>query len=425
MRVVYLSPVGQVGGAELSLLDLMDSLSEAMPCADRHLVVAGEGPLIARAEALGVSVHVLPFPEALATLGDSALQEQGLFGLVDTVFRRLVPAGLTVLAYAMRLRKLLHKLDPTIIHSNGIKTHLVWKLSGYNRAPVIWHVHDFYGRRPLMAWALRWACKGVSRAIAVSEAVARDAAAILQGVPVTVVYNAIDTVQFAPGEGDGAWLDRLAGLPVALQGTVRVGLVATYARWKGQDLFMKAINRVRSARPTRFYIVGEPIYRTNGSQFSESELRSLAGELGVADRLAFVPYQVDTANVYRALDVVVHASTQPEPFGRTIVEAMACSRPVVVSQDGGAAELFTDGEDALGYTPGNCDALAQAIDRLIDSDSERQAIGARARVAATSRYNKHRLGREMADVYAPLTSAPTPCRGPVHGPTPTPAFERS
>ena len=56
----------------------------------------------------------------------------------------------------------------------------------------------------------------------------------------TVVYNAIDTVQFSPGVGDGARLDELAGLPAASEGTIRVGLVATYARWKGQDLFIES-----------------------------------------------------------------------------------------------------------------------------------------------------------------------------------------
>ena len=187
-------------------------------------------------------------------------------------------------------------------------------------------------------------------------------------MPVTVVYNAIDTVRFAPGVGDGARLDGLAGLPAALEGTVRVGLVATYARWKGQDLFMMAISRVQSVRPARFYIVGGPIYKTAGSQFSEEELRELAGKLGVADRLAFVPFQAETADAFRALDVVIHASTHPEPFGRTIVEAMACSRPVVVANAGGASELFTEGKDALGVTPGDPDALAQAMDRLIDNE---------------------------------------------------------
>ena len=406
MRVVYLNPVGEVGGAELSLLDLMASVAEAIPGVERHLIVAGDGPLIAKAEALGVTVHVLKLPETLAALGDSGLRDQGRLGKIGRLLIQAAPVGLAVRGYTGRLRALLRELDPTIVHSNGIKTHILLKLSGFNEAPVIWHVRDFYGPRPLMARALRWACGGVSRAIAISGAVGRDAEAILKGVPVTVVYNAIDTVRFAPGVGDGARLDSLAGLPAALEGTVRVGLVATYARWKGQDLFMTAIGRVQSVRPARFYIVGGPIYKTKGSQFSEQELRKLAGELGVADRLAFVPFQAETADAFRALDVVIHASTHPEPFGRTIVEAMACSRPVVVANAGGASELFTEGQDALGVTPGDPDALAQAMDRLIDNDTERHAMGERARATALTRYARERLGRDIADVYEQLTAPP-------------------
>ena len=406
MRVVYLNPVGEVGGAELSLLDLMASVAEATPGVERHLIVAGDGPLIGKAEVLGVTVHVLPLPESLAALGDFGLRDRGRLGKIGTLFIRGVPVGLAVRGYTRRLKALLHELDPTIVHSNGIKTHILLKLSGFDEAPVIWHVRDFYGPRPLMARALGWACGGVSRAIAISGAVGRDAEAILEGVPVTVVYNAIDTVRFAPGVGDGARLDGLAGLPPALEGTVRVGLVATYARWKGQDLFMIAISQVQSVRPARFYIVGGPIYKTKGSQFSVEELRELAGKLGVADRLAFVPFQAETADAFRALDVVIHASTHPEPFGRTIVEAMACSRPVVVANAGGASELFTEGKDALGVTPGDPDALAQAMDRLIDNDTERHQIGECARATALTRYARERLGRDIADVYAQLTAPP-------------------
>jgi len=400
MRVVYLNPVGEIGGAELSLLDLMASVAEAIPDVERHLIVAGDGPLIAKAEALGVTVHVLPLPETLAALGDSGLRDQGRLGKIGTLLIRGMPEGLKVREYTRRLRALLRKLEPTIVHSNGIKTHLLLKLSGFDEAPAIWHVRDFYGTRPLMARALRWACRGVSRAIAISEAVGRDAEAVLKDVPVRVVYNAIDTDRFAPGAGDGKWLDGLAGLPAAPEGTVRVGLVATYARWKGQDLFMTAISRLRSARPARFYIVGGPIYKTKGSQFSEGELRELAGNLGVADRLAFVPFQAETADVFRALDVVIHASTSPEPFGRTIVEAMGCGKPVVVAAAGGAAELFTPDHDGVGHAPGDATGLAGAIARLAADPALRVRLGVNARRTAVERFSHERYGREIAAVYS-------------------------
>ena len=122
----------------------------------------------------------------------------------------------------------------------------------------------------------------------------------------------------------------MAGLPAAAPGTLRVGLVATFARWKGQDLFLKAAAQMvqnRPGQPLRFYLIGGPIYRTRGSQFSEHELRLLALGLDIAPLVGFIGFQQHTADLYRALDIVVHASTEPEPFGLTIIEAMACSKP--------------------------------------------------------------------------------------------------
>src|SRR4051812_6736193 len=72
----------------------------------------------------------------------------------------------------------------------------------------------------------------------------------------------------------------------------------------------------------------------------------------------FVPFQARVEAVYRALDVVVHASTRPEPFGLTIAEAMACGRPLVAARAGGAAELFEDEVEALGLPEVSAGALA-------------------------------------------------------------------
>jgi glycosyltransferase involved in cell wall biosynthesis len=105
------------------------------------------------------------------------------------------------------------------------------------------------------------------------------------------------------------------------------------------------------------------------------------------------------AAVYRALDVVVHANTHPEPVGRTIVEAMSCARPVIVSAEGGAAELFTPGLDAGGFEPGNLEALAAALHELVGSAPRRAEIGQSARQTAVARFARERLGREVAAIY--------------------------
>jgi len=179
-------------------------------------------------------------------------------------------------------------------------------------------------------------------------------------------------------------------------------LAATYARWKGQDLFIKAAASVAARLPknsVRFYIIGGPIYATPGSQFQPDELRKLGTELGLGPELAFVGFQQSMAEVYRALNIVVHASTRPEPFGRTIVEAMACGRAVIVSNAGGAMELFTEGHDALGIPPCDVNALAEAMIRLIQDRGLRDVLGRNARQTACARFDRRRLGSEMIKIY--------------------------
>lgn len=386
------------------MLDLLASLRRADAGIELHLLVTGNGPLQVQAAAVGATVHTLPLPEAVARWGDSGLVRNGAVG------DRLAWAGgglaavCAVPGFVRQLRRLLQHLRPDIIHSNGIKTHLLAALGSPARVPVVWHLHDFYGQRPAVPyilWALR---RRVAVGLAVSRAVARDASAVMAGLPVEVVPNAVALERFVPGLGDGAALDRLAGLPSAEPGTVRIGLVATYALWKGHALFLEACGRVAAetaAPPTRFYVVGGPIYRTQ-AQHTEAALRARAAVLGLAGRVGFIGFQAEPTPIYRALDVVVHASTSPEPFGLTIAEAMACGRAVVVSQAGGAAELFTPEVDALGVPPGDVGALATAVRRLAVDGELRERLGERARLTAVERFDARRLGPQVLAVYERL-----------------------
>lgn len=399
VKLLFLNPVGTVGGAERVLLDVMASLRAADPSLDIHLAAAADGPLIVAARALGAEVTVLPLAPAAGELGESGLGG-GRLRKALALLGRGPGAAWAAWRYAGRLRRLVERLRPDVVHSNGIKFHLLTRLARL-RPPVVWHLHDFLGRRALLAPALRWAARGAAGGVAISQAVERDARAVLGPFPTAVVLNAVDTERFAPGDGDGAWLDRLAGLSPLGPGAVRVGLVATYARWKGQDVFLGAARRVADELPSRevrFYVVGGPIYQTRGSQWSEEELRRLGSDLSAAGRLGFVGFRPDTPAVYRALDVVVHASTQPEPFGLTIAEAMACGRAVVVARAGGAAELFHD-DEAVGVAPGDEAALARAVADLVSDPDRRRRLGDRARAAAVARFARGRLGPELLAAY--------------------------
>ena len=401
MQITYLSPVGVIGGGERVLLAAIRGAREHLPTARLGVVVFADGPLRAEAERLGADVTVVALPPQLAGMGDTRLRGKvGVHAVARLGWTALGEAPAAV-GFVRRLRATLRQLAPDLIHSNGLKAHALAALVRPRGVPVLWHLHDFLSPRPVMARLLRRLTGGVAGCIAISDAVRRDAEAVLPGLPITLVRNAVDTDHFAPGDRDGAGLDRLAGLPPAGPGVVRVGLVATYAQWKGQDVFLDALARLpEPGTPVRGYIIGGPIYTTGGSQFTRDELERRAAANGLAGRVGFIPFQSDPVDVYRMLDVVVHASTRPEPFGLTIVEAMSCGKPVIVAAAGGAAELFTPDHDGLGHTPGDVTGLAAAIAKLAADPALRARLGANARRTAVERFSQDRYGREIAAVYA-------------------------
>ncbi|MCS6975605.1 MAG: glycosyltransferase family 4 protein [Gemmatales bacterium] len=396
MRIVYLNPVGVIGGAERVLLTAAAEISRREPAAELYAVLGGHGPLAESLSRLGVTVHVLPLPKRVESLGDSPVSRDSQ-GNRSPLWLRMglaVPSGI---GYLCRLRWLLHHLQPDLIHSNGLKMHLLAALSQPRRAALVWHIHDFLSFRPAMTRLLRFWRRRCDALLAISEAVAEDARRVISDVPVHVIRNAVDLDHFTPS-GPVADLDALAGLPPAPDDTLRVGLVATYARWKGHEVFLQAAARIRHPK-CRFYIVGGPIYRTSGSQYLRQELAALAESLSVGDRVGFVDFQSDPAPVYRALDVVVHASTRPEPFGLTIAEAMACGRCVVVSRSGGVSELFEDGVEAVGFATGDTAQLVAALESVLADSLRRRRLQEQAALAARNRFDPHRYGEELAEAY--------------------------
>jgi glycosyltransferase involved in cell wall biosynthesis len=389
MRIVYLNPSGKLGGAETSLRELLASVRVAEPAWELWLILGEDGPLGDIARGLGVKVIVKPFPAALARLGDS-----GRWTALASMLRAALATG----QYARELGRWLRQIEPGIIHTNGLKMHLLGAWARPRSSPLIWHVHDYVSRRPLMRRLLRPFRKQCSAAIVNSKSVAKDLEQVLPGLRVVPIYNAIDLQRFSPA-GNHLDLDALAGLAPAAFGTVRVGLVATFARWKGQKVFLQALARLSPDTPVRGYIIGGPIYQTDGSQWSAAELQQEAHRLGLAGKVGFTGFLEDTAGAMRSLDVIVHASTQPEPFGMVIIEGMACSRAVIASQAGGAAELITDGENALGHPPGDSAALARQIERLARDAGMRKRLGNAGRSVVEQHYHGRRLAAELVDLY--------------------------
>jgi glycosyltransferase involved in cell wall biosynthesis len=408
VKIVFLSPAGQVGGAERALIDIIASLRSARPDWSFGLIAAAAGELVREARELGAETAVVAFPRALAMLGDAGANKwagnsRRMVGLMG----RLARAAPGVAIYRRQLAHAIRSMSPDLVHSNGFKMHVLGAWATPFKVPVLWHIHDFVRGRPLMAPLLRAQAHRCAAIVANSRSVAADARTALGQRPaIFTVYNAIDLTEFAP-TGSVMDLDYLAGMAPLGEGGVRVGIVATMARWKGHETFLRAIAMLPTASPIRAYVIGGPLYETEGSQYTIEELRLIAARMGLRDRVAFTGYLRETAPAMRSLDIVVHASTEPEPFGLVIAEAMACGRAVIVSAGGGASEILENGVDSLAHPPGDAPTLARLIGMLAGDPALRALLGQAATKTSARHFTHGRLAADLLTVYSSITTHAT------------------
>lgn len=398
-RLVCVTTSGALGGAETSLLTLLGALRAIEPAWRVTVVAPAEGPLLDRCRASGLGAVAVPYPAAMAAIGESGAG--GVAGRKVSRTRvalQLASTAAVLWPYLRRLRNELRRQDATIVHSNGVKAHVAASLTLPRGARLVWHLHEYVRSRPSTARLLRRLSRRPAIIVANSDSVAADVrAAFGEARPVRRVHNAVDVELFRP-DGPAIDLAAAAGLPDDT-GLVRIGLVATFGRWKGHEVFLEAIARVASEERVRAYIIGGPVYQTAGSQCSLEELETRAAKLGLRGMVGFTGHLTDVPAALRALDIVVHASTHPEPFGMVIAEAMASGRAVVAVRAGGASELFDDGVDALGHRMGDAEDLARQLRRLLRDRAFRESLGTAARASAERRFSAARMAAEFRQVY--------------------------
>jgi glycosyltransferase involved in cell wall biosynthesis len=194
---------------------------------------------------------------------------------------------------------------------------------------------------------------------------------------IRVIPRGVDPAVFDPDAVSGARIANLARdwrLPDRVRTVVLPGRLTS---WKGHTVLLDAIARLN--RPDVVCVlVGS--HQGRHAYARELELRSL--RLGIAERVRLVGQCDDMPAALMLSDVVVHASTKPEAFGRVVIEAQAMARPVIAADLGGPVETVRHGETGWRVKPGDPDALAAAIATALDLDpAARAALGARARTS--------------------------------------------
>ncbi len=362
------------------LLTLLQELRRLRP-GWRLSVIAGDtGPLLDAVRSMDCEAECLPMPGVLKALGDWGVT--GKLGLV----RELALAMPAMHRYRATLQRRLLRLAPSVVQTNGFKMHVLGALACPSAVSLIWHVHDFVSNRPAMKTLLRKLSRRPVAIVAISDSVSTDLRhVVLLPGKVRTIWNSVNLQNFADPAASGS-------------GEVRIGLVATFARWKGHEVFLKALALLPKHFPWRAFIVGGEVYSRSSSQYSEVELRAKVADLGLQPDVEFTGFLADPAPFIQSLDIVVHASTEPEPFGLVIAESMAAARAVVTSSE----SLITHGVNGFVFASGDAAALARALEELARDPALRVRLGTAARATAEQRFQPERMAREFIELYEAL-----------------------
>lgn len=372
-RVAYLGHTAALSGGELALARMLPALSGV----EAHVLLAEDGPLVGRLVVDGATVEVIPMAEEARSLRKDAVGA-----------RRLpVCSGLTAIGYSFRLARRLRRLQPDVVHTNTLKAALYGGFAGrLAGVPVVWHLRDRiapdYLPRPAIA-LVRLAARVLPAAVIANS---RTTLATLHRKSRSIVIpSAVDQDCVASSSRSCSSGHRV----------LTVGLVGRLAPWKGQDVFLRAFARAFPTGEARARIVGSAMF---GEDQWAASLPGLADELGIARQVDFVGFVHDVAAEYASFDVLVHASTIPEPFGQVVVEGMASGLAVVAADSGGPAEVVTDGVDGLLYPMGDIEALAARLRCLADDSELRVRLGEAGRIRAGD-FTVERVACLVEDVY--------------------------
>jgi glycosyltransferase involved in cell wall biosynthesis len=379
-----------VGGSIVSLYTLVRSLDRTFI---RPVVLfTNPNRFVRQFEEAGVEVQVLHQKtireRATAKSLSSALQsaapratplrrayEAG--ALAFRLFFEFLPRALSVYREIRRSRAaLIHANDRTGSNQFVI---LAARMAGI---PCVVHERMISAFGPFERMLSRW----TRVSICISEDLrAQCQAAGLQTGDVRVIPNAVDTQ---------AALEAAATAPPRDPGAPSIVLVGRLVPWKGQLVFLEALALARREIPgLRASLVGgaDPSQRSYVQEIERGIER-----LGLSEAVTLTGAVDDVLQRIAAADLLVHASTDPEPFGRVIIEAMAVGRPVIATAHGAPLEIVKDGENGLLVPPGDPQALSGAILRVLRDPEESARLCRAGREAASRQYGieAHRKGIE-------------------------------
>jgi glycosyltransferase involved in cell wall biosynthesis len=299
------------------------------------------------------------------------------------------------LVFIHRLNRIIKTEEVDIVYCNHMMVKVMGILAGLRRClPVITHCRTIYDN-PLerLFYVVFSSLPNVKRIVAVSHAAAANYRVLEHKV--WVVHNGVDLQEHSASTNAGELRQRFE----ISDSTIVVGYFGRLVKWKGVTVLLEAAKKIaRSRRNIAFAVVGgEP----NGSATSAlEEYGAYLKDNGLEGRVFLTGFQENVLSYLADLDIVVVPSLRPDPFPRTVIEAMAFGKPVVASALGGIPEAIRHEHTGILVRPGSVSELVQQILRLADDARLREALGARAAKAVQEEFNAESTSRAIQEIIA-------------------------
>lgn len=340
-----------IGGAELFLSELTEKISKQYKI---HIATSNTNEYSHLYNREVISMHSVPFGK-LKPLGLKALKNY--------------------FASKKGLTKLINEIEPDLIVSNTVRTHMVTTpICGRMAIPLVWMQNDETFPRLL--------CRFYAKVPRVIFACSTSIADYLRGCVSKTDHKKIKVLY--PFGVDGNILSNNA----ATHKKDKIGMIGKLIPWKGQKYFLLVLPEVLKKFPQLEVVLIGSTYKNNSeSEQYLLELRQMIIQLALSEKVTLLPEVENVMNEISTWKLLVHASLRPEPFGRVIAEAMASGTVVVASPQGGPSEIIEDGVTGYLRDPRDTKLLSKTLINLLSDDMLRTNVSQKAQSSIMEKCN--------------------------------------
>lgn len=388
IKIFFLNPSSKIGGAEKSLLDIIKNLDR-----DKYIPILGipePGPLGESAKKNNADVIIIKLPRVVILSG-----RQG--NIRNLLALLIMPLSIPVVIY--RIVSAINSSGAEIVHTNGLKFHLFTCIAKFfTKLKLIWHFRDLPDEKLWKFFILFFAKFFPDKIIVNSDIVEKLFSGKKTKDKIIRVFNGIDIKNFIPKKPPTD-----VRKSFGFSNEFIVGMFSMFTEWKGHSILVRAAEKLTNQfSDMRFLIVGEALYDTIRNSGLKEKIETMAKEKGLNGFIKFTGYREDIPDLINSVDVVVNPSTKPEPFGRVIAEAMALSKPVIITEGGGLSEIVKENATGIVIPCNDEDALFQAIYKLYKEPALREKFGKKALDVAKFHFSIEEYISNIQNIYEDL-----------------------